>query len=590
MKKIWNGGKAVTTSLTIQIFFLFLSILLIQSLIIVRYANKKASEDIAAKVDQYMSTYSETLSAELDGMIEEFNRNAKIILGNELVQNAIQRRYEPGYTIVQEVEDNETIQYIMFSFTALLDDTQMILADRDGGIFLKPDGTYKGNVSNIFENSYLMDKKELLDIGDYVVVPACNSNFYDYNNEPVYMLVRSLKNINDGKIIAYMATLFPAKNVNRLLNTAVTGISGVEIHLLDDRKNIFASTDPEMIGAVLEKSSAEEFKEISRPFTENGWELLLRIPRSYISDNFVSSWNEAFPLILVIIVVFGLLWCLFIYSMIIVPMKKLNNYMKQVELGQWNIRIREKAHSNEIARVYDGFDEMVKEIARLTKKNLQEQIMFKDAQMEALRYQINPHFLFNTLQTIEAIAEVYAVPEIQMISKSMGNMFRYNIRGFETVTLNEELEMIDSFMQIEKIRFGEEFTYEIDVSEEERTCNILKFILQPIVENCIQHGLEGNHKWIKIVSASDETTLTIQVLNSGRAMENEKMQNINELLDRARTSSDVNWISNRIGILNVHRRLITRFGEEYGVRFLYSDERGTCVQLTMPKGYGKNSI
>ena len=281
---------------------------------------------------------------------------------------------------------------------------------------------------------------------------------------------------------------------------------------------------------------------------------------------------------------------MFIYLMIIVPMKKLNDSMKKVELGEWDVRINERAYSREIAKVYYGFDEMVKEIARLTEKNLQEQIMFKDAQMEALRYQINPHFLFNTLQTIEAIAEVYDVPEIRVISKSMGNMFRYNIRGFEVVTLDEELEMIDSFMQIEKIRFGEDFIYQIVVEQEERDQKILKFILQPIVENCIQHGLSGNNKWIKITAFSDDKVLTIQVINSGKAMAHQEIQEINTMLEKSSYSSDVGWVSNGIGMLNVHRRLITRFGSQYGVRILYSDERGTCVQLTMPKGYGKGKI
>lgn len=591
MKKIWKRGVRVTSSLTLQIFFLFLIIVLIQSAIIMGYSNKRAAEEITVQVDQYMKTYSETLGTELEGMIEELNRSAKIILGNELVQNAIQRRYEPGYNIIQEVEDNETIQYIIFSFTALRDDTQMLLADREGKIFLKAAHSYNGSENNIFENIYLKNKKEILDKGDYVVIPACKSNFYDYNKETVYMLVRSLKNINDGKIIAYMATLFPSANVNKMLDTAANGIQGVEIYLLDDEKHIFASTNQEMVGSVLEEGQTDYFKEISCQLAVNGWELRLRIPSTYISDHFVSSWNDVFPLTLIIILAFGLLWCAFIYLMIIAPMKKLNHSMKKVERGEWDVRINERAYSREIEKVYGGFDEMVKEIARLTEKNLQEQIMFKDAQMEALRYQINPHFLFNTLQTIEAIAEVYDVPEIRMISKSMGNMFRYNIRGFEVVTLDEELEMIDSYMQIEKIRFGDEFLYEILVDEEERQQRILKFILQPIVENCIQHGLTGNQKWIKVTAFSDEEILTIQVINSGRVMSSSEIEKVNEMLKNAGDRNDVRWISNGIGMQNVHRRLMTRFGIQYGVSIVYSDEkRGTCVQLTMPKGYGKGKV
>lgn len=587
MKRLWEKVVTVARSLTVQIFFLLLMILMIQSVMILRYANKKASEDTAEKVDQYMKTYSETLSMNFDRMIEEINRNTKIILGNELVQNAIRSRYEPGYNMSQAVADNELIQYIIFSFTALRDDTQMILADRDGEIFLKASGSYFGKDNNIFENQSLEDQKELLDSGEYAVIPACDSHFYDYGNEPVYMLVRSLKDIKDGKIIAYMATLFSEDNIDKMLSAAAAGIEGVQIYILDETQKILAGTEAFMTGKLLDRNHTGDFKESTCFSDATGWEIVLRIPGSYISKNFVSTWNSIFPLTLMMIVVCGLFWCLFIYLTIIQPMKKLSHSMKRVEAGDWTVRIHKRTFSSEIEKVYYGFDEMVNEIDRLTKKNLQEQIMFKDAQMEALRYQINPHFLFNTLQTIEAIAEVYDVPEIQTISKSMGDMFRYNIRGFETVILDEELKMIDSFMQIEKIRFGEEFTYEIDVDQEARSQKILKFILQPIVENCIQHGLEGTNKWIKINAFFEGQTLTIQIVNSGRKMDVCEMERINTMLEEASKTADITWISNGIGMLNVHRRLVTRFGAQYGVSIIYSDERGTCVQLTMPKNYGK---
>lgn len=588
LKKVIERIAAVTRSLTVQFFFLFIVILMIQSAIIFHFVNKKVSEEVIVTIDKYITTYSETLCSNLDSYVEEINRNSRIVLGNELVQKAVRRRYEPGYSDMQEVDDNETIQYIMFSFTALRDDTQMLLADREGDIFLRAQSSYSGDKNNIFENPYLSGKRESLDAGDYVVVPAGSSDFSDYSGNPVYMLVRSLKDINNGNIIAYMITLFPSKYVDSMLHDASQGIQNIEIHILDQTQEVIASTSQNMIGTVLDQNNADEFREISCNSGTTGWKILLRMPREYLNKNFVSSWGDILPVIMVTILICGLFWCLITYFSIVVPIKKINRSMKKVQSGEWTIQIADNAPSNDIFRVYQGFDEMVREIDRLTKKSLQEQIMFKDAQMEALRYQINPHFLFNTLQTIEAIAEVYGVPEIQVISKSMGNMFHYNIRGFEVVTLDEELEMIDSFMQIEKIRFGEQFVYEINANETDRNRKILKFILQPIVENSIKYGLNGNEKkWIKVCSFSERSVLTIDVINSGNIIEKDRVEEINATLDEARSSADVSWISNSIGMMNVHRRLITRFGPQYGVYILYSDERGTCVRLTMPDEYGE---
>ncbi|MDE6995743.1 MAG: histidine kinase [Lachnospiraceae bacterium] len=591
MKISGNRVGSVFRSLTVQFFFLFMVILMLQSVIIFYSVNRKVSEELIVTIDNYMTTYSETLGNNLDTYIEEINRNSRIILSNELVQNAVRRRYEPGYSVVQEIEDNGTIQYIIFSFTALRDDTQMILADREGDIFLRAQSSYYGGGGNIFENSYLSEQREKLDAGEYVAVPACNSDFEDYSGNPVYMLVRSLKDINNGNIIAYMVTLFPSKYIDAMLYDAAQGIRNIEIHILDQTQEIIAGTDQSMIGVVLNQNNADKFKEISCISAATGWKVLLRMPTEYLNKNFVSSWEEILPVIKVTTLLSGLLWCLITYSSIVMPIKKVNWSMKKVQSGDWTVQIMDRAPSIDISRLYHGFDEMVNEIGRLTRKNLQEQIMFKDAQMEALRYQINPHFLFNTLQTIESIAEVYEVPEIQVISKSMGNMFHYNIRGFEVVTLDEELEMIDSFMQIEKIRFGDQFVYEIEAGEKDRKRRILKFILQPIVENSIKYGLSGNeNKWIRIDSFSEHSVLTIDVVNSGNPMEQERVRKINLMLEEAKNSADVGWLSDSIGMMNVHRRLITRFGPAFGVCILYSDERGTCVRLTMPDEYGEGGL
>lgn len=591
MKISGNRVGSVFRSLTVQFFFLFMVILMLQSVIIFYSVNRKVSEELIVTIDNYMTTYSETLGNNLDTYIEEINRNSRIILSNELVQNAVRRRYEPGYSVVQEIEDNGTIQYIIFSFTALRDDTQMILADREGDIFLRAQSSYYGGGGNIFENSYLSEQREKLDAGEYVAVPACNSDFEDYSGNPVYMLVRSLKDINNGNIIAYMVTLFPSKYIDAMLYDAAQGIRNIEIHILDQTQEIIAGTDQSMIGVVLNQNNADKFKEISCISAATGWKVLLRMPTEYLNKNFVSSWEEILPVIMVTTLLCGLLWCLITYSSIVMPIKKVNWSMKKVQSGDWTVQIMDRAPSIDISRLYHGFDEMVNEIGRLTRKNLQEQIMFKDAQMEALRYQINPHFLFNTLQTIESIAEVYEVPEIQVISKSMGNMFHYNIRGFEVVTLDEELEMIDSFMQIEKIRFGDQFVYEIEAGEKDRKRRILKFILQPIVENSIKYGLGGNeNKWIRIDSFSEHSVLTIDVVNSGNPMEQERVRKINLMLEEAKNSADVGWLSDSIGMMNVHRRLITRFGPAFGVCILYSDERGTCVRLTMPDEYGEGGL
>lgn len=576
-------------SLSVQFFALLLGILCIQSGSILFAARAKMNKDMIGQAEQFMETYSESLGRNLDAVIEDINQSAKIVLSNELVQTAVRRRYEPDYDVVRQIEDDQTIQYIMFGFTALQDDRQMIMADRDGKIYITEDGAYKRRIDNLFQNEYLSERREELNKGGYVVVPPCRSSFYDYSDEPVYVLVRSLKNIGNGQIIAYMATLFHSRSIDRLLSGAEEGMKAMEIDVMDISGQIIASTIKERVGTMRKSDGKSGFREVLRECEMTDWQIVLSLPAGMLQRNYSGDgWGKIVLFEMLLILTGGILCYLFVYLDIVAPMKHMNCSMKEVKSGDWSVRIKKRGYSSDVRGMYSGFNEMVCEIDRLTKRNLQEQMMLKDAQMAALRYQVNPHFLFNTLQTIEAIAEVYEVPEIQEISGCMGKVLRYNIRGFEIVSLREELDMIDSFMQIEKIRFADAFRYEIEAPHEVLENKILKFILQPIVENSIQHGLRETHKkWIGIKAYLVGKDLAIQVLDSGRAMSKERLREIEEMLAQTKDRENISWIAGGIGLQNVHRRLITRFGSRYGVQILYSDERGTCVQLTMPAAYGR---
>lgn len=494
------------------------------------------------------------------------------------------RRNNPDCDKRQILQDDEMMQSIIFSFMALRDSAQITLMNHDGDIILKPLNVYSGVDRNLFEDEYIRKNKRRLQQGKALLVPSCYTAYRDYSGKPVFLLVRALRDIQSD-IVAYISISFSDQVMRTKLMELGGNISEAEIEILDPITH-------RTIADLENKSSSVSQKDcyqVSCHSDFTGWDIVVRIPNDYLHHNFAEKNWLVIPLILILLLGSTALGG-YTYFNIIKPIEQLNKAMKKVEQGDWSVRLESDLVCHDIQTMNHGFNTMVGEIDHLTARILEERMMLKDAQMAALRYQINPHFLYNSLQTIEAIAEVKEIPDIQMISKSMGDILRYNIRGFETVTLREELNMIRAYLQIEKIRFGDALEFQIDVEKQDEECEILKFILQPIVENCIVHGLSSSkNKKIRIfANIYKNSVLLINVYNNGIPIPETRLREIQNCLQASRESNDITWVSKGIGLMNVHKRLINRFGEKFGVAILFSNENGTCIQLSLPKKQGGN--
>lgn len=564
-------------------FFCFIAA--VQYLVMYAIFEEQTSRTLQQNIDSFMNSFAQTVSNGLDDYIEELDRTAKIILGNQQIQEALERRNDPQYSELQRLQDDEMMQSIIFSFTALRDSAQIVLMDQDGEVVLKPLNVYSGMDRNLFEDEYIRKNTRRLQQGEFLLVPSCYTGYRDYSGKPVFLLVRALRDIQ-SHVVAYIAISFSDSVMQAKLAEYSSQIPGVEIDLLDATQTVVACLDTDIAGEKLQDLDQSEYHQVSCASETTGWETVVRIPNDYLYSNFSQSNWAIVPMILILLV--GSV-ALGFYTLcyVVKPIERLNRAMERVERGDWTVRLREDRSCRDIREMNRGFNTMVQEIDRLTGRILEEHIMLKDAQMAALRYQINPHFLYNSLQTIEAIAEVRNVPEIQLISKSMGSVLRYNIRGFETVRLREELDMIEAYLQIEQIRFSDTLDCRICVGPEEADCEILKFILQPIVENCLVHGLKGTgERKIRIEAAiRDGTDLLIDVYNTGKPIPPKRLQELRQML-RPGQPDDAAWATQRIGLLNVHKRLTNRFGEQYGVALLFSNEAGTCIRLSMPKRQG----
>lgn len=232
--------------------------------------------------------------------------------------------------------------------------------------------------------------------------------------------------------------------------------------------------------------------------------------------------------------------------------------------------------SDEIGILHQKFDAMAKEINELIQNKYVNELLTKNAQIEALETQMNPHFLYNTLESINWRAKEIGEKQISLLVESLGNLFRMTLSNRnEGFTLRKELDLVQYYMTIQVIRFEERLNYSINVSENYLNAKVPKLILQPLVENAVQYALEDIEDECHIILSASYTKnlLNIYVKNSGSSFED-------ELLEKLK-NKDIEARGLGIALLNIDKRIKLTFGNEYGV-FFYNEEELAVAKVSIP--------
>lgn len=249
------------------------------------------------------------------------------------------------------------------------------------------------------------------------------------------------------------------------------------------------------------------------------------------------------------------------------------------------IEMQDRRMTREVMNVVDNYNEMADRMNEYLNRELVYERNQRIIQSKMLKYQINPHFLYNTLNTIASMGELSDFPEIVTIAKNLSYIMQYNLRGSSFVSLASEIEMVKSYIEIQQIRFPDTFAVQYDIAEDVKELQIIKFILQPIVENIFQHGFSKKNQdnQILIRAYREEKRLFLVVRDNGRGIEKEKIREINAKLaeERKYTDEEDTGEHQSIGIYNVNRRIRIYYGKEYGVRIAENTAQGAEMILTL---------
>ena len=296
-----------------------------------------------------------------------------------------------------------------------------------------------------------------------------------------------------------------------------------------------------------------------------------------------NRWVVTYMFLLPGVILFSIAAAWVISASIYIPIKKLHDVTATITKNDLQALV---THENvdEITEMGMNFNLMIGKIRELLDAKIQEQENLKKSELRALQAQINPHFLYNTLDTIVWMAEAKKTDQVIEIVRALSSFFRIALsKGKDWISIRQEIEHVRSYLTIQRMRYQDILDFKIDVDEDLLDCTILKLTLQPLVENALYHGIKNKRDGGTIsvrARRADEQMILLEVEDDGVGVEPDRLAQIQSQIDD--TTGDITLEEGGFGLKNVSKRIKLFYGKQYGLNVQSQYQVGTCVSLTIP--------
>ena len=362
-------------------------------------------------------------------------------------------------------------------------------------------------------------------------------------------------------------------------------LSDKNIHLLNEF-NIPEGTMQKIVQTETGTDSNFSKYYIYTVLPELNWKLV------YVVDKF-STYKIVYLLFTLILllcslaIIMAALFARHIHETVVTPITELNKRMQTWSEND-EFRKTQNYDTDEIDRLYIGFETMTSKVNNLININYKQTIMQRESELKMLQSQINPHFIFNTLESINSFAVIYDIKEISDITLALASLIEEGI-GYQAGnkhTFGDEISLVENYLTIMHVRYGDRITLEKNVSDELLDIQMPSLILQPIAENAVIHGIIPSNRngILKITANKDRDDLCINICDNGVGIPADKLLTLNNSF----VSNEMS-VGKSIGLMNVNKRLKLLYGESYHIKISSNISKGTNVFIRIAKE-DKNEI
>lgn len=316
-----------------------------------------------------------------------------------------------------------------------------------------------------------------------------------------------------------------------------------------------------------------------RQSPDTGFTLALRQPKVYTREVMATVYSTCAAMGILCLLL-GLLCAWLLSRYLSKPVNELDEAMKRVEKGDYAAELSSN-REDEMGRLTASFNRMTREYRQNLERSVQRERELNETELSMMQAQLNPHFLYNTLDSIKWLGVTNGVPQVAAVASGLAVLLRAGISGDRLITLERELELLEKYLDIQSLRFEDRFAWEIDVDEMFQHCIVPKLILQPLVENSIIHGVANmDDGYIKLSAREKSGTLILSVQDNGVGIPQDVLDWLND--------PDRDVPGGHLGLKNVDRIVRLYYGGDYGISAYSAAGEGSCVELRLPMNKEEN--
>lgn len=530
------------------------------------------------------------INASIDSYVENMKSMAQVVVSNRDVRQ-LMSLYVKTHGKAEERSAFPELQAAVVSHLSTVmstrrDITNVAVISKYKDVILS-DPTKSVNEYSEFnlQDWYL---KPLSNKDEIIVSPSHVQNLVAGEYKWVISLSMAITDIQSGEVTGVMVIDLNYRSIEDICENAQLGKNGY-IYLIDDRQNIIYHPQQQLLYSGVKTELVDEVLQLQDTFMrrdgENkiyaknhspvtGWSAVGVVNTEELLTNRISIVQFYCYLAGISLLVASAI-AMLISTTITKPIKVLENAIHKVEEGDFTVK-SEIALNNEIGHLSNTFNVMITRIKKLMEVAVATEEEKRDSEIRALQAQINPHFLYNTLDAIIWMSAAGKNEEVVEMTSALADLFRTSIsKGDSLVTLETEIGNITSYLTIQKMRYGDKLSYEIRIPPELLGLLTPKLILQPIVENAIYHGIKLSRDGGTVCIGARQTAklLILTVEDSGIGMTEEQIARLFEPKENT---------DRGIGVINVNNRIRLSFGAEYGLHYYSGPGRGTRVEIWLP--------